>query len=65
MVPETGNIVITGGQTTGSRATNRVQRYIYNTEGNVSSTELYPLNEERFQHACGYYYDDLGQIVSS
>ena len=61
VMPETDHIVITGGQLNNG-ATNQVQ--IYNTNGVVSSPELPPLNTERFQHACAYYYDSLGQIVS-
>ena len=61
VMPETDHIVITGGQLNNG-ATNQVQ--IYNTNGVVSSLELPPLNTERFQHACAYYYDSLGQIVS-
>ena len=64
MVPETGNIVITGGQMGNSNtATKRVMLY-NSAEGDVSSLELPLLNVGRFQHACGYYYDNLGQIVS-
>ena len=63
-LPDTDHIVITGGQQTPNKraAVNRVQ--IYNISGKVSSPELPSLKQGRFQHACAYYYDDLGQLVS-
>ena len=63
-VPETDHIVITGGQMGNSnKGTNRVQ--VYNTFGEVSATTFPNLKQSRFQHACGFYYDNLGQIVSN
>ena len=63
-VPETDHIVITGGQMGNSnKGTNRVQ--VYNTLGEVSATTFPNLKQSRFQHACGFYYDNLGQIVSN
>ena len=68
-VPETDHIVITGGQIGNANSnsknggTNRVQ--VYNTFGEVSATTFPNLKQSRFQHACGFYYDNLGQIVSN
>ena len=63
-VPETDHIVITGGQMGNSnKGTNWV--HVYNTFGEVSPTTFPNLKQSRFQHACGFYYDNLGQIVSN
>ena len=62
-LPETHHIVITGGQMLKSnRGIDRVQ--IYGINGKVSTSQLPQLKEGRFQHACAYYFDNLGQVVS-
>ena len=55
-MPESGSLVITGGQGSGGR---RVQRVT--SQGEAS--RLADLVQPRFQHACGYYHDS-GNIVS-
>ena len=55
-MPESGSLVITGGQGSGGR---RVQRVT--SQGEAS--RLADLVQPRFQHACGYYHDS-GSIVS-
>ena len=58
-MPDSDNIVITGGEAGGNNGFSRVVRY--NTQG--EATLLPNLQQPRYAHGCGYYYNN-DQVVS-
>ena len=61
-VPESDNFVITGGWNGKWRPMGGVSRVVrYNTQG--EATLLPSLQQQRFHHGCGYYYNN-DQVVS-
>ena len=59
-MPDTDNIVITGGYPgSGNDGLSRVVRY--NTQG--EATLLPSLQQQRYYHGCGYYYNN-DEVVS-